>query len=202
VDAAKLEAFRAYRSRHLSVRHYSGVAMGTVVAGGYGYGFGYGYGAMQTAYPYYYPVQGWGVFQGPVRLQTLDYLGLVQDVATRQRVQQRVRRNQVTGYSLFAVGVAGIAGTIVAGTGASNARTLAELQQWRTVGTVSTLGLLGGFIGGSFPLSKARRLLNQPGLSVPRADIDQQVSDFNEGLRNELGLTPAEVLSIENAAPN
>ena len=80
VDAAKLVAFRAYRSRHLSVRHYSGVAMGTVVAGGYGYGFGYGYGAMQTAYPYYYPVQGWGVFQGPVRLQTLDYLGLVQDV--------------------------------------------------------------------------------------------------------------------------
>lgn len=202
IDVEKLASIRTYRSRYLAVRHYSDVSVGTFVSGGYGYGFGYGYGSMRTSTPYYYPVNGWGVFQGPVRLQAPAYLDLVQDEQTAGRLQKRVRSNRTAGYTLYAVGLAGVVGTIVAGTNASNARTLAELKQWRTVGTVSTLTLLGGFIGGSFPMSKARRLLTQPGLSVDLQEIEHQVSTYNEALRQDLGLTPAEVLSIENAPAN
>jgi hypothetical protein len=202
IDAEKLEAIRSYRSRHLAIRHYSSLSVGTAITPGYGYGFGYGYGSMRTSYPYYYPVNGWGVFQGPVRLQTPAYLNLVQDEPTSVLLQRRVRTNRGAGYALYAAGLAGVVGTLVAGTQASNAQTLAELKQWRTVGTVSTLALLGGFIGGSFPMSKARRLLTQPGLSVDLQEIERQVSTFNEDLREDLELTPAEVLAIENAPPN
>ncbi len=199
LGADRLQALRKYRRQHLSVQHYSGLAVGsTLQTDYYGYGGYGGWGWRSMHVPYYYRVDGWGVFQGPQRLDTLSYLDRVGELSLQQVVKQKVRAKRTMGGVLYGLGVAGIAGSIVAGAGATDARTRAELSQWRLLSTASVGAILGGFIGGSFPLSKARRLLAHPGNTVDLAVIEEQVADFNEDLRLKLALTPRDVLSLEN----
>ena len=201
-DAEKVAAFRKYRSQFLSVRHYTGLAVGstTVHTDWYGgYGYGYGWGTVHRGVPYIYRVDDWGVFQGPQRLDTFSYLDRVGDLNKRQIVKQQVRSRRTLGGVLYALGGAGVVGSIASAAGMVNAKTQAEYSQWRIANTTSVGVIIGGFLGGSFPFSRARRLASHPGQSSDLAVIEDQVAEFNEGLRTELGLTPAEALSVEDA---
>jgi len=198
-EAEKVSALRSYRNQFMAVRHYSGLAMGTttVHTDWYG-GYGWGWGTVRTGVPYYYRVDGWGVFVGPQRLETLSYLDHIGDLNTQQIVKQKTRSQRTLGAALYGLGAAGVVGSIVSSAGARGAQTQAEFTQWRWAGTASVGVILGGFIGGSFPMSKARRLLTHPGQSVDLATIEEQVADYNDALRAKLDLSPTEALSVEN----
>lgn len=206
LTAQRLAAYRAYKAGRLVVREETelrgggSTLVGGAAWGGGPWGWG-GYGAwgpppMVVQDPVR-TVRGWGVYQGPVRLDTPSFARLVGASAIEQALAQDLRRLDRRGRAwggVVVVGALGLLGGVVTTT---QAGTPAQFR----LGNQITLGggavLLGGLIGGSLPRAKASELRQDPSTRFTAPEAQRLADAHNERLRAELGLRPDEVWLLE-----
>ena len=87
--------------------------------------------------------------------------------------------------------------TVVGAVGMDSATSPGLRRRWSYVGTSGLGALVVGFVGGSFPATKARRLETMPSESQDYDALRAKVGAYNADLAESLGLTPAEALSLE-----
>lgn len=196
--AAHARAIREYRSRFLTVRPVSEAYFGTSWSyGWYGHPGPWGGGWIAVPHPFVVRRDDWVVFQGPARIDVPRTLGALGDVTGQQQLERRIRAKRTASGVLYGVGAAGIVGTVVGLVGADQSQTYGELAQWQTV-TWTGVGLMvGGFVGGSFPASRAYALQYEPEATFDMAELQGRVQDHNQRLAAELGLDPMEAVRLE-----
>lgn len=198
----KAHAVREYRARHLAIRNLSEAYVGTTwsygwYGGPYGWGGpGWGWGAWPHPFVVHRDEQ--AIFQGPNRLDVPATLGVLGDTTGQQQLERRIRRNRGAASALFGLGVAGIAASITGLVGVEQARTYDELTVWNAVSWGGVGLMVGGFVGGSFPSSRAWRLQLEPTETMEPAELDRRIQDYNERLAAALGLDPMEAVRIES----
>jgi hypothetical protein len=195
-------AVREYRARHLAVRNLSQAYVGTGWSYGWYGGGGYGWpGWGWTAWPRPFVVrhEEQAIFQGPNRLDVPETLAVLGDTAGKERLERRIRRNRTAAGVLFGLGVAGIASSITGLVGMDQARSYDELAAWNAVSWGGVGLMVGGFVGGSFPSSRAWRLQLEPDATMEPAELQRWMSEYNARLASELGLDAMEAVRIEEA---
>jgi hypothetical protein len=204
LTAARLAAYRTYKAGRIVVREESELrGGGTTMVGAAGWGPGpWGWGGYGAWGPVVVQdpvrtVRGWGVYQGPVRLDTPTFARLVGASAVEQALAtdlRRLDRRARAWGGVVAVGAVGLLGGVVATTQAGSP------AQFR-LGNQITLGggavLLGGLIGGSLPRAKATELRRDPAARFTAPEAQRLADAHNERLRAELGLRPDEVWVLE-----
>lgn len=198
--ATDASAIREYRSRFLAVRNLSEAYVGTTWSYGWygGYGWhGPGWGWAAWPHPFVVRREEQAVFQGPNRLDVPETLGALGDSAGREVLERRIRKNRAWSGVLFGLGVAGVAGSVVGLVGMDQARTFDELTTWNAVSWGGVGLMVGGFVGGSFPSSRAWRLQLDHDATIDPAELERRVAAHNEALAAELGLDPIEAIRLE-----
>lgn len=139
------------------------------------------------------------VYQGSEQVKAPMVFDLIgrNDLATR--VEEKIQSNRRVGTTLYTVGGVGLLTAVGGFIAMERGR---DSGSGRLGGTMALAGLgaVGvGFIGGTFPLTRARHLEADPSAVLPVAEIEEELDVFNEALRLELGLRPADVVLFERA---
>lgn len=194
----KLRALREYRERSLSVQGETELS-----GGGYhavGMGSPLGRGMWMDSWIVADPIvatRGWGVYQGPQRLNVPTFLGAAGQPERKAKLEADIAKRRRNGH--IWMGVAGLGGAaIVTGVvGMGQSETLNGLKTWNNVTFAGTGLTITGLIGGSVPTAKASRLQRSPEASMSVAEAHKLVDHHNEALRTELQLSPEEVWLVE-----
>lgn len=204
VTPEKLRALRMYKANRLTLQDETELrgggawSMGGVWGPGWG-GPGWGWGGY-TGPVMVDPitqVRTWGIYQGPERVDVPTFLEMAGATERKQDLETEVARlkKRTTAWgTLAALGGAAVVSGLV-GMSASD-----EIEQYRTWNIVSLGGtgvLTAGLIGTSFPRGRASSLRKYPSASMTSAQAQTLVDDHNEGLREELGLSAADVWALE-----
>ena len=201
VDVVRLQALRAYKARRLWVREEAELRGGSTFAfgaGGYMGGPGFGYGASGPVLVDAPTVlRTWGVYQGSERLSVPKFFAATGEVEKQREMQATVSTLNRRGKVWSTIAVAGAAGLVagIAGMGLADNRD--DYYTWNRVTLGSTGGLALGLVGGSFPRGKAHGLVRYPSTSMTSPEAQTLVDRHNDGLREELGLSPADVWALE-----
>lgn len=203
MTAERSEAISSYRTRHLAIRRISEIYGGgpTYTSSYYHSYGGWGFGSVHVMGSPFYRLDTWAVFQGPERLSVPVYLDKVGDTARLQDLEKRVRSNRTASTSLFVLGGAGVATSLVGLIGVDSATTEEQYLAWSAVSTSGVLAMVVGFVGGSFPASKARKLQYSAPHTLTLEEVEAAVRGYNGALREELGLSPADALRAEERQP-
>lgn len=190
---------RTYRDRYLAVRSYRQLTTQTTMAtmdayGRYPY---YGWGVNTAPTTLVRSRESWGVYQGPVHLDNLDYLSAVGRAAERQMVEQDIRKKRSVARAMGVVLGAGIAGSLVGAVGMDAAGTQSAYTQWRAVSIGGLVAVVAGAVGTSLPASRSQALTRDLEQIRSLTDVQREVAEYNERLRVELQLTEDEALSLE-----
>ena len=140
----------------------------------------------------------WGIYRGPERLDMDTFLGLVgeKDKQTELRTDlDRLLKRQRRWNVLAGAGGAGVVAGLVGMSALVN--TPEEYAVYNTVTLAGTLVLATGLVGSSFPRGTSSALLRYPSTTMGGADAQRLVEQHNEQLRDELGLTAADVWALE-----
>ncbi len=203
---ARLTALRAYKANRLDVREEVELRGGGAWSaggawGGYwGPGWGYGGYAGPVVVDPIQQVRTWGVYRGPERLDVPTFLDVAGAAERKQDLDldlDRLKRRSQTWSGLAGVGIAGIVAGLVGTTQAARAEDVDAYVAWNWVTLGSSGVLTAGFIGASFPRSKASALRRYPSASMTSAEARQLVDAHNDALRDELGLSAADVWAVE-----
>lgn len=200
----KLKALRTYEAERLVIRGETELRMGAVPVVGWGWGWGWGprpgwrhHTTVGVAMAPVGTSRNWGIYQGQERLSVPSALSLAGSPRLDQ-VQSAIRRKRTAAtawYTVAGVGGAALVGSIVGRVAADDRQ---EWATWYTVGVAGGVTGVVGLIAGSGPAADAQRLEYHPYRSMSLADARDMVDRHNDRLRERLGLTPAEVWSIEN----
>lgn len=191
-------ALREYRQDHLRVQRLVGYRLGT-----FGYTERYwspysGWGWGTTVYaPTVTQTEGWAVFQGAERLDVPTYLARIGATEEKTLLERKIRRKRTLASVLYAVGGAGAIATVAGLVGMDGSQTADDYYTWGAVSTAGLSAMVVGFVGGSYPTATARALEWVPAVSRPLEAVEQEVNDHNERLADELGLSPAQALQVE-----
>jgi hypothetical protein len=197
---ARLQALRTYKSQRLQVRaetEYRGGGVATFSTMTYGYPHGMGSGVIVTE-----PVstfRTWGVYRGPQRLSTPDFLTLTEATAQRDELVTTIKKSRRASRAWFTgagVGMAAIVTGIV-GMGAGGVDTYGQYNRVALVGTTLTIGCL---FGASFPAAKASKLYRYPGASMDTDAANVLAHAHNERLRQQLQIQPSEAWLLDLGA--
>lgn len=198
----KLANVREYQRRRLVVRQETEIRGGGTSVVSSPWANPYSITPTQVVQDPIYTVQGWGIYQGSRRLSVPDYLGVIGSHQMQQYLEDDILRLQRTSKALYAFGGMGVAATVVGVIGMNAARQQNDSDLWLIFfatagGGVATM--LTGFIGGSIPASKATRIEQEPEYTFTPEQVREGIDGYNDGLRQELDLSPDEVLLIEAA---
>ena len=196
----RLQALRTYKAQRLQVRaetEYRGGGVSTFSTMSYGYPHGVGTGVIVTE-----PVstfRTWGVYRGPQRLSTPDFLTLT--AATKQRDAlvadiKKARRASRVWFAGAGVGMAAIVTGII-GMGSGGVDTYSQYNSVALTGTTLTIGCL---LGASFPAAKASKLYRYPGASMSTDKANSLAHSHNEKLRQKLEIQPEEAWLLDLGA--
>ncbi|RME24932.1 MAG: hypothetical protein D6798_10100, partial [Deltaproteobacteria bacterium] len=204
----KLQALRQYEAERLEIRGETAVRTEAVPILGWGWSWAWG-----PRHPHYVPhttigvayapvglARGWGIYRGPERLSTIEALSIAEDPRLSQ-VQDTIRRKRNTARAWYTVAGVGGAATVGSIFGQAWADSRPEYEAWVTVGVVGGISTIVGLVAGSGPSADARALEYVPARSMTLAEARAMVNAYNDRLRERLGLTPADVWSIENRTP-
>ena len=196
----RLQALRTYKSQRLQVRaetEYRGGGVSTFSTMAYGYPHGMGSGVIVTE-----PVstfRTWGVYRGPQRLSTPDFLTLTQATTERDKLVadiKKARRASRLWFTGAGVGMAAIVTGIV-GMGSGGVDTYSRFNSVALAGTTLTIGCL---FGASFPAAKASKLYRYPGASMNTDKANALAHGHNEKLRQKLEIQPEEAWLLDLGA--
>jgi hypothetical protein len=196
---ASMQALTAFRRQHLAIRSYARWEGGgaTVIHGGWGgwgpyHHLGWGLGTSYVIRDPAHQTHDWAVFRGDQRLSVPAYLEEVGDTARLGGLQRDIERAELSHHVGYGVGLAGAATLLVAMVGVRSAQDLEGYQTWNSVALGGVLAGVGGVMVGSHGNSKAQRLRADFRSTVDYDAVQEQVDAYNERLRGELGLSPAE----------
>lgn len=196
----KLEALRRYQSERIAILnetefHGGGATVWT------GMWWGPRWGPHTTIAIAPEPVfasRTWGFYQGPQRLQVTTALELAGDPKA-ETLQATINRKKRAARNWTTVAVAG-AGVGIAGIfGQLTADDRREYDTWQLVSLGGGLGVLTGLVAAAGPTGEAQALAKYPSRSLSPAEARAVADRYNDRLRQELGLSPQEVWSIEQA---
>lgn len=199
----KLEALRRYQAERLAIRGETEVHGGGARAVWVGGWWGPRWGPHTTVAVVPEPVfatRTWGIYQGPQRLQVptaMEMSGDPQAAALQQTIDRKKRASRAW---YTAAGIGG--GVAVASLfGQLNADDRVEYTNWQLAGVAGVGTAVVGLLGAGGPAGEARALERYPSRSMTPAEARALVDRHNDRLRQELGLTPQEVWSIEREEP-
>lgn len=200
LSESSFRALRDYQGRRLVVRDEVEVLGGGYsVMGGWARPLG-PYGWIEPSVVVQQPTRvnhGWALYQGRDRLDLLTFLeltGELQAKADAEQALKRYRRRGTVWFSVAGVGLAGVLGGMIA---LDQARTPDQAWVANQVLLGGSLASVAGLVVGSIPRGKAERLLRVPSASLRYPEARALADRHNDALREELGLTPAEVWSVE-----
>lgn len=207
-----LQALRQYQDERLSIHaetEYSGgssVVVGGVWGGGYrpgpygGLHYSFGVPSAIVTEPITLE-RGWGVYQGPQRLDTPELLRATGQDIRATDLERDIRRAKFASNVWLGVAGAGVA-TAISG---MMAQSIAESRDEAIFFNNVTLGGAGvaalGLIGSSMPAARARALRHDPSTTLSLQETQELVRKNNEALRSQLGLSPDDVWQVESAPP-
>ena len=193
-----LLAMRDYQRQALAVRPISEVSVspGTTTWSGWGGRWG-GWGWATTTPPTVWRTDTWALFEGPHRLDVPTALDRLGDAAGADDLRRRIRGNRTAGTALQLVGGLGLAAAITGAVAADGASSDAAWAAWMNTAVIGAGAAAGGWIGGAFPLQRARRLTALPDRSLDRRVMEERVDAYNEHLATSLGLSPEAALQVD-----
>lgn len=198
----KLEALRRYRNERLQILGETEVhGGGATFVHGVWWGPRWGPATSVVIAPEpVFTSRTWGFYQGPERLDVPTALRLAGDERA-ERVQQTIDRKRRAARTWTGVAVAS-AGLGIAGVfGELQADTRYEYLNWRLVTLGGAVGVVTGLVVAAGPAGEAQALQRYPARSLSPAEARAVVDRHNDRLRQELGLSPQEVWSIEQSPP-
>ena len=196
----RLMALRTYKAQRLQVRaetEYRGSSVATFTSMSYGYPHGMGTGVVVTDNVSSFRT--WGVYRGPQRLSTPDFLHLAGAEKQRDALVAEIKqlqRNATGWYVVAGTGVAGVLTGLV-GMATGNIETYSTFNMVSLSGTLVTIS---GLFGASFPGSKAQRLYKYPGNKMSSDEANDLAHAANEKLRQELEIAPNEAWLLDLGA--
>ncbi len=197
----RLMALRTYKSKRLQVRaetEYRGSSVATFTSMSYGHPSGVGSGVVVT--DNISTFRTWGVYRGPQRLSTPDFLHIAEATKRRDALVadiRRLRKKSRAWYATAGVGVAGVVAGLVGMATADNVNTYRTYNMVSLSGTVFTIS---GLFGASFPAAKAGRLYKYPGATLSSDEANDLAHAANEKLRQELDIAPNEAWLLDLGA--
>ncbi len=197
----RLALLRQYKDQRLVLRGETEVRSSATPVFGWGWGWGWGrpYGPVTTVGVAYAPVamsRGWGIYQGAERLTVPDALSLTGDNRLTG-LEEGIRRKKATATTWYSIAGVGAAAAVTSIFGRAYADTRNEYATWGTVGVAGGVSTIVGLVAGAGPAADARALRERPSLTMTHADARLMVDQYNDRLRQRLGLTPDEVWSVE-----
>jgi hypothetical protein len=191
----ELNAILTFRTQHLEVRETDTLIPGriTFVRSGWGWGprawRGYSWGTTDVITTPPAVMEGWAVYQGPQRLSVPEYLDAIDRDVDAVALERRIRRNRGVGTLFNGLAVAGL-GAGVGGLVGSIADPNRVDPTWTglSLGGFGT-AILSGIVGGA-TRNRASKLAADFDATQELDGVLEQVRDYNEELRQELGLTP------------
>ncbi|HJN74170.1 MAG TPA: hypothetical protein QGF58_09585 [Myxococcota bacterium] len=198
----KLTNVREYQRRRIMIRQETEIRGGGTSVVSSPWANPYSVTPSQVVQDPIYTVQGWGIYQGSRRLSVPEYLGVIDSAQMQQYLEDDILRLNRTSKALYAFGGLGVAATVVGVIGMNAARQQNDSDLWLIFfatagGGVATM--LTGFVGGSIPASKATRVEQDPEYTFTPEQVREGIDGYNDELRQELELSPEEVLLIEAA---
>jgi hypothetical protein len=197
----RLMALRTYKGQRLQVRaetEYRGSSVATFTSMSYGYPQGMGSGVVVT--DNISTFRTWGVYRGPQRLSTPDFLHLVEANEKRDALVDEIKHLRKTSKGWYAVAGTGVAGVL---TGLVGMATAGDINTYGTFNMISlggTIVTISGLFGASFPGSKAQRLYKYPGSTLSSDEANDLAHAANERLRQNLKIAPNEAWLLDLGA--
>lgn len=191
LTAQQLEQVLEFRAKHLELRAFETGTPGlTWISPGWGRRGTWMPGTVMTTPPDIR--EEWVVYQGPRQLEVPEYLRAVGRDSEADALTRRIRGNRGVGGVFGTLAVLGLAGG-VGGISASLLDDPANRDQWTTVGLSSFGGALFTVILASAAGSRADKLETDYSKSQQLDQVEVNVRAYNEGLREDLGLTADQV---------
>jgi hypothetical protein len=196
MSSDELEAILTFRAEHLSIRELKRVIPGhvTVMNSGWGWGRrpwrGYTWDTDVITSP---PevLESWAVYRGPQRLSVPEYAETVGRAVDATDLERRIRHNSGVGNTFGGLAVVGLAAgaTGLVGSFVDEPR---DREEWMTV-SVTGLGtaILSGIVS-SATKTRADTLATDFPKTQALETAQTEVREYNEQLRQELGLTPGQ----------
>jgi hypothetical protein len=204
--AEDLRAVLTFRDQHLSIREEHEVIPGRVTFMGSGWGWGPGpwTGTTWTSADVVTTppavLHSWAVYRGPQRLAVPDFLQAVERDGDARSLELRVRRNASIARVFGGVAIAGLAAGVggFVGTVADDP----ERQMTWTGVAIGGLGssILSGIVSGG-TRSRSERLAHDFPETQDLTTSQEEVREYNEELRVELGLAPVQAYRELDAPP-
>ena len=200
----RLAALRTYRDERLVVRGEAELSGGAVygqLGGWYGYPHRGHVGGWVVADPLRV-TRGWGIYQGPRRVDVPTFLGEVGEAGQKAALDGDISRATRNSQIWFTAAGIGAAALLTGFVGSNLATTPSDAYQWSQVSFLGATTTVVGLVGGSFPSSKAQRLRRVPAATMSVDEANRLANRHNEQLRQELGLSPDDVWRLEQGPPS
>jgi hypothetical protein len=198
LSAERLQGIRSYRRRHLSL--VTEVVLRTVPQPAPSIG---GTDPFASSDVFAREFRSVAIYQGAQRVGVPAALDLLGQRELALDTTRRVHRSRRWGTTLYTLGGVG-AVTAVGGFYAMHRSQGGSAQRLAGGSAVAGLAAMGvGFVVGTFPTTRAHRLEYDPTVTMSSETIEEELDRYNDALRLELGLRPADVVLFERPAlPN
>lgn len=197
----RLMALRTYKAQRLQVRaetEYRGSSVATFTSMSYSQPQGLGTGVVVT--DNISTFRTWGVYRGPQRLSTPDFLHLTSAEARRDALVDEIRQLRAKSRTWYIGAGVGVAGVVAGLVGMSTANNVDAYRAFNLVSLSGTVMTIGGLFGASFPSAKAQRLYKYPGTSMSSDEANDLAHGANEQLRQSLKIAPDEAWLLDLGA--
>ena len=148
--------------------------------------------------PYVHTTQNFSIYQGRTRLDVPDFLGTVGEPGLRASLDQDILRANRAATAWNAVTGIGVAGVVVGAVGMSGARSAYEYYSYANVATAGLVTTLSGALFSSITSSKSFKLRRYPSASIGVDQAERLADQYNDQLRQQLGLSADDVWTIES----
>ena len=197
----KLNALRQYQRERLELSSEVNITGGASTAYMRGPMMGYGGVGFSSGFVVSDPIyttRTLRVYQAKEPISSLYFFDLIEDEEmfnSVERQAKKYRKRRKVGRVVALLGL----GTAVSGwVGVSQASNEIEVVVYSNLSLLGSLVGFGGLLGSSFPTSKEVALLRTPLSSMSKLEVENQIDQYNDALRLELGLTVEDVLLIES----
>ena len=207
ITASDVEASAEYADTHLRVGHI--VQWRTTFPSFWtvSYPTAWGSHTVVTTTPYaHWPVRTLAVLRADRVIDAPTFYQILDDVDGGAALNRRIRKNKVLSGTALAVAVGGLVTAIIGQEKLNNAfweppaQRGTMLREGQLLNDWGALGLATGLITANFSTARARALRRSPITAIGLTEVENRIEEYNNGLREELRISPSTAREIERAA--